>query len=107
MHKFIGETILNVLNLIQYVALLLVIFYLLFPTKIFSISEIKFEKGARKKKILRMALLILFFGGLFRVGLWGGGDGEQWILTKFKCILYFPFIGLINHNNDFSNNSII
>ena len=64
MHNFIGETILNVLNLIQYVALLLVIFYLLFPTKILSTIETELEQGAQKKKILRMVLLILFFGGL-------------------------------------------
>ncbi len=64
MYRFIGETVSNLLNLVQYVALLLVIFYLLFPTKLFSTIDIELGQGSQKKKILRMVLLILFFGGL-------------------------------------------
>jgi serine phosphatase RsbU (regulator of sigma subunit) len=64
MYQFIGETVSNLLNLVQYVALMVVIFLILFPAKIFTRLETGLDIQDRTKKTIRTVLLTLLFGGL-------------------------------------------
>jgi len=64
MYKFIGETISNLLNLVQYVALMVVIFLILFPAKVFTRLETGLDIQDRTKKTIRTAILTLLFGVL-------------------------------------------
>ena len=58
----LGEFVIDTFILIQYVALLLVAFYILFQSKLFYRLEIETGKKAKKKKYIRLVLLINLYG---------------------------------------------
>jgi predicted membrane protein len=62
MGKSILDTLLMILKLMQYVALLLVVFYVLFHTKFFYKPETEDNKRVKSKIVIRQVLLILAFG---------------------------------------------
>lgn len=64
MYSFMSETVSNLLNLVQYVALMVVIFLILFPAKVFTRLETGLDVQDRTKKTIRTVLLTLLFGGL-------------------------------------------
>ena len=64
MYRFISETASNLLNLVQYVALMVVIFLILFPAKVFTRLETGLDIQDRTKKTIRTVLLTLLFGVL-------------------------------------------
>lgn len=62
MWQLAGDFLINILNLVEYVALLLIVFYILFQLKFFYKFDIQQDSSDKKVKPTKILLLIVLFG---------------------------------------------